>query len=615
MCGIAGFVNPDKSLHDLQQMTRCLSNRGPDDEGYFFEDGVGLGHRRLSIIDLSDAGHQPMCFDNLVIIFNGEIYNYKEVKSVLEKNGYNFQSSSDTEVVIKAFHCWKEKSVDHFIGMFAYAIYDKDTKELYLFRDRIGVKPLYYYHQGNSFAFCSELKAFKKYLDINERGQLEEYGVSSFFRYGYISNNRSIIKNVFKIPPAHYLKYSSGAISVNRYWQVTFDEGEVFQQRSENDLLDELESITVSAFKYRMVSDVPVGVFLSAGIDSSLVAAVLSKHFGQISTFTIGFAEKEYDESADAKKIATFLDTIHTEAVLRPDKGREILSHFYDIYDEPHGDVSCVPTTFVSALAKSKGMKVVLSADGGDELFGGYSRYTATISRWQQIEKKGKLFSSFMRRNLNLMSQFTSIDKAYKYDRFRSILEQRDFSTFYQMIIRTNSEEELAALVPSYQPAFDKIKAGKALNQMMEWDFDHYLPDNNLVKVDRATMYNSVEGREPFLDHRLIEFAAKLPLEYKIRGKTTKYLLKRLLGRYLPGELYDLPKRGFGAPLQQWLRNDYEEDIRNVFHSSAFENPCLDRKRVLAFVDRYNKKKKVNMVTMWNLYSFQKWYLKWNNNE
>ncbi len=612
MCGIAGFINSQKSLHDLQGMTRCLAHRGPDDEGYFFEDGVGLGHRRLSIIDLSATGHQPMLFEDLVIIFNGEIYNYAEVRKLLEKQGYCFQSSSDTEVVIKAFHCWKEKSLDHFIGMFAYAIYDKKKKELYLFRDRVGVKPLYYYQQDNSFAFCSELKAFKKYLGPEERSQLDEEAVSSFFRFGYVSNNRSILKNVFKLPPAHYLKYRDGRISLHQYWGVSFDEDEEMKHRAENDLLDELEDLAVSAFKYRMVSDVPVGVFLSAGIDSSLVAAVLSKHFGQISTFTIGFAEKDYDESADAKKIAAYLNTNHTEAILDPVKGQEILSHFYDIYDEPHGDTSCVPTTFVSALAKKNGVKVVLSADGGDELFGGYARYPATLSRWRQTQKKGKLFSRFLQQNFKIIQGIAPVDTGYKYDRFNSILDQKDFSSFYQMILRPNAENELATVVPDYQPSFDTIHATDPFNQMMEWDFHHYLPDNNLVKVDRATMYNSIEGREPFLDHRLIEFAARLPMEYKIRGNVTKYLLKKLLGRYLPNELYDLPKKGFAAPLQQWFRNNYEKDIQEIFHPEVFENGYLDKDEVLRFVHRYHKKKNVNMVTMWGLYSFQKWYNKWN---
>jgi asparagine synthase (glutamine-hydrolysing) len=613
MCGIAGFIDSRKTLQDLQQMTRCLSHRGPDDEGYFFDEGVGLGHRRLSIIDLSASGHQPMFFENLVIIFNGEIYNYKEIRTILERKGYSFQSSSDTEVVIKAFHCWREKFLDHFIGMFAFSIYDKKEKSLYLFRDRVGVKPLYYYHKGNNFAFCSELKAFKQYIDPEEKKELNPEAISCFFRFGYISNGYSIIKDVFKLPPGHFLKYQNNKIDIKQYWQVCFEENGNVKKIKENDLLDELESLSVSAFKYRMVADVPVGVFLSAGIDSSLVAAVLSKHAGQIQTFTIGFAEKDFDESADAKKIAAHLGSVHTEAVLYPEKGQEILSHFYDIYDEPHGDNSCVPTTFVSALAKSKGVKVVLSADGGDELFGGYSRYTGSLSRWEQIRKTGKLFPRFLQQNFKMMQGLASVDTGYKYNRFNSILSQKDFPSFYQMILRPNSEEELSALINNYHPHTDKINASEPFNQMMEWDFYHYLPDNNLVKVDRATMYNSIEGREPFLDHRLIEFAAKLPLEYKIRGGTTKYLLKKLLGRYLPKELYDLPKRGFGAPIQQWLRNNYEKDIRAIFHPSVFENPYLNREEVLAFVNRYHKKKNINMVTMWWLYSFQKWYNKWNN--
>ena len=304
MCGIAGFIDSQKILPDLQRMTRCLNNRGPDDEGYYFEHGVGLGHRRLSIIDLSSSGHQPMFFKDLVIIFNGEIYNYKEIKKDLEKEGYCFESSSDTEVVIKSFHCWKEKCVDRFIGMFAFALYNKADQSIYLFRDRVGVKPLYYYHQKGKFAFASEMKAFKSYLDADEVSQLNTKSLSLFFQLGYIAGNDSIIENVKKLPPGHYLQLRKGNLSIHEYWNVNFNENNDWLDRKEEEVLDELENIIKEAFCYRMVSDVPVGVFLSAGIDSSLVAAVLRKNYGEIETFTIGFDDPAFDESKEAAEIA-----------------------------------------------------------------------------------------------------------------------------------------------------------------------------------------------------------------------------------------------------------------------------------------------------------------------
>lgn len=611
MCGITGFIDNARSLSDLNAMTESLAHRGPDDHGYYCSNGVGLGHRRLSIIDLSDAGHQPMTFNKKLIIYNGEIYNYAEVKKQLELEGYTFTSSSDTEVIIKAFDCWKEKCVDRFIGMFAFAIYDPADDSLYLFRDRVGVKPLYYYFNEGRFAFASELKSFKHYLSDEEKHQLNPLAISSFFRYGYISNNRSILKNVFKVPPGHFLVYKNNSVSIQKYWSVEFTEDFSIHNRNEEDILDELESIVVSAFKYRMVADVPVGVFLSAGIDSSLVASVLSKHYGAISTFTIGFKEKGFDESADAKKIAAFLKTSHNEAVLGPEKAQEIIDHFYDIYDEPHGDYSCVPTSFVSALAKSKGMKVVLSADGGDELFGGYDRYTAYANRWNQLQRAGKFPKELAYAGLSHAASLTSYEPSYRFDRFKSIVSQKEFSRFYQSILRANSNKELGELLKMDKYIPDEVVATDVYNQMMEWDFYHYLPNNNLVKVDRATMYNNIEGREPFLDHRLIEFAAKLPIDYKIKNGVKKYLLKKLLNRYLPKELYDLPKRGFGAPLELWLKKELEKDIAVTFDPKTFHNEYLNESAVLKMIQRYKQKSNVNMVTIWYLYSFQKWYNKW----
>ncbi|MFT3676138.1 MAG: asparagine synthase (glutamine-hydrolyzing) [Chitinophagaceae bacterium] len=613
MCGIAGFIDERSNLQDLQDMTRRLSNRGPDDEGYFFQAPVGLGHRRLSIIDLSEGGHQPMHFENLIIVFNGEIYNYKEIRKELETLGYSFLSSSDTEVVLKSFHRWKEKAVERFIGMFAFAIFDKEEQELWLFRDRIGVKPLYYMNAGNRFAFASELKAFRSYLSSDERSQLDTEATSAFFRLGYVSNNRSILKSVRKLPAGHYLRFRNGVATISPYWTVHFEEDKSMLSRKEDDILDELEELVISAFRYRMVADVPVGVFLSAGIDSSLVAAVLSRHHGTIHTFTVGFREKGFDESADAKRIAEFLKTQHTDAILEADKGQEILSRFYDIYDEPHGDNSCVPTTFVSQLARSAGVKVVLSADGGDELFGGYTRYLNYFQQWNRLQQRGSLINKSAAAGLAFARHLMPSDRSYRFDRFRMILQQKRFSDFYQSILRPNSDLELQHLVQGYQPEYDSVSSIEPYNQMMEWDFHRYMVDNNLVKVDRATMYNSIEGREPFLDHRLIEFAARLPLQYKINGNTTKYLLKKLLGRYLPGELYNLPKRGFSAPLKTWMRNNYEKDIARIFHPDNFNNPYLQRDAVLKFIKRYQEKKAVNMVTLWYLYSFQKWTNKWLN--
>jgi asparagine synthase (glutamine-hydrolysing) len=611
MCGIAGFIDKTQSQEDLAFMTRAICNRGPDDEGFYLEGGIGLGHRRLSIIDLSESGHQPMFFDDLILIFNGEIYNYQEIRKELEAKGYQFISHSDTEVLLKAFRCWGTSFVERFIGMFAFALYDKKDKTLYLYRDRVGVKPLYYYAKNNRFAFGSELKALRQYLDLSHDSRLNDEAVSLFFQLGYIAGNDAIVDGVKKVPPGHFLKYANGHISLHKYWDVSFNPDPSWENRKDDDVLDELEQIIISAFSYRMVADVPVGVFLSAGIDSSLVAAVLRKHHGAIKTFTIGFKEAEFDESVQAAEIAAYLKTDHHSAILGPEKALQILQQFYNIYDEPHGDNSCVPTTFVSSLAKSHGAKVVLSADGGDELFGGYSRYTEYYNRWKQVNRfagAGRMASAAMFRTLGTI---TGGDRGNKLHRFADLMGKKEFHEFYQAIMFSSSKKERRSLLPNYREVIFDIKGNNLQSQMMDFDFRHYLVNNNLVKVDRATMFNSIEGREPFLDHRIIEFSAKLPNHFKIRNGVKKYILRKLLGRYLPEHLCNLPKRGFGAPLQQWIQHNFKDNLHDIFIKSPVDNPYLDKKYLHQMLDGYFKDKPTNMVLLWLTYSFQLWYKKW----
>ena len=613
MCGLAGFVDRSADRAMIERMTAAIRRRGPDDSGIYLEDGVGLGHRRLAIIDLSPAGHQPMAFGDLITVFNGEIYNFREVEKELEARGYSFTSSSDTEVLLKAFHCWGPRCVDRFIGMFAIAIWDKATRTMYLIRDRAGVKPLYYYNQGDRLAFGSELGSLKPYLTPAERGAIDMSAISEFLSFGYISGGLSIIESVKKVPQGHYLTFREGRLEIHRYWDVEFHEERAWLDRSEEDLLDELEDLVVSAFRYRMVADVPVGVFLSAGIDSSLVAAVLAKHHGQLSTFTIGFNEPGYDESADARKIAAYLGTDHHEAVLSAGKAGKILDHFYDIYDEPHGDNSCVPTTFVSELAKSQGMKVVLSADAGDELFGGYMRYVETLDRWKQIGKLGGIGRASGAGLARAAAAMAPGALPEQLERYADLLSAKSFIGFSQTKLQATSFERYSALFPAFTNRQTAGGEGALLNQLGEWDFKRYMVDDILVKVDRATMYHSIEGREPFLDHRLVEFAAKLPVSFKIRNGETKYLLKKLLGRYLPEALYKLPKRGFAAPLNMWVRDFYQARFVEVLERLS---PALfDRREVNTLLDRYRRGKNVNYSLLWLLFSFQSWHDKWTARE
>jgi asparagine synthase (glutamine-hydrolysing) len=613
MCGLAGFVDPTKDASVLERMTASIARRGPDDFGLYLEDGVGLGHRRLSIIDLSPAGHQPMRFENLMTVYNGEIYNYREIAQELIARGYSFESSSDTEVVLKAFHCWGPQCVERFIGMFAIAIYDLAAKTMYLIRDRAGVKPLYYYFREGRLGFGSELKCFKPYLSRAERSSIDRAALSDFFSFGYVSGESSIIEHVRKVPPAHYLIFRHGKMEAHRYWDVSFAENRAWMRRSEDDLLDELDALVISASKYRMVADVPVGVFLSAGVDSSLVTAVLTRHYGQLKTFTIGFEEAGFDESADARKIANHLGTDHVESVLTSAKAYEILGHFYDIYDEPHGDHSCIPTTYVSELARDAGVKVVLSADAGDELFGGYARYLDFTRRWSQVRRLGGPGRKAAAAMMRALSALSGPDAALKLNRYRELFGNSNFVSFYQNMMLPAASADLAAIFPDYRSPLTRGPEGEALNRMCEWDFKKYMVDDILVKVDRATMYHSIEGREPLLDHRLVEFAAQLPLTYKIRGGETKYLLKRLLGRYLPESLYRLPKRGFGAPLHTWIRDFYGDSFAQVVENG--KGGLFDPAGVRPLLDRYRRGKPINYTLLWYLFSFQSWYDKWMSDD
>jgi asparagine synthase (glutamine-hydrolysing) len=604
MCGIAGFVDPAGDMALLRSMTLRVSRRGPDDEGYFLDDGVGLGHRRLSIIDLSPGGHQPMEVDDLVITFNGEIYNYREVRSELEQSGQRFSSESDTEVILKAFRRWGPSCVERFIGIFAMAIYDRKERALYLFRDRAGVKPLYVYWKGGRLAFGSELRCFQPYLNASERSAISSAALSEFFAFGWIGSELSILENVCKVPPAHYLRVQGGRLERHRYWDVAFEPDDSWESRSEEDLLDELEALAISAFSYRMVADVPVGVFLSSGVDSSLVAAILSKHHGRIHTFTVGFGEAAYDESQNARRIAKHLGTTHAESRLDSATGFDILKRFADIYDEPFGDTSGVPTTFVSELAKTAGMKVVLSGDGGDELFGGYDRYTQFVERWRQSRAIGSVGRLAARTGFGAAG-------SGRFNRYSDLLRHDDFVAFYQNMRMDSSVRELTEVVPAFREPPAAPASGDLLAIMSEWDFKRYLTDSNLVKVDRATMFHSVEGREPFLDQRLIEFGAKLPSRFKIRNGETKYLLKRLLARYLPEELCRLPKRGFAVPLREWIRDHYHREF--IDRLATVDPGIFDRSAVLALLDRYRRDRPVNYSLLWQIFSFQAWHDSWTS--
>ncbi len=622
MCGIAGFYSAPVDQGQIDALIKSLHHRGPDDQRFYTKDDVGLIHTRLSIIELSELGSQPYKFENLILVFNGELYNYKEVREELKQLGYSFRSNSDTEVLIKAFHCWAEKCLDHFIGMFAFGIYNETTDEIFLARDRVGVKPLYYSFQQGQLYFASELEALSAF-GISKEINLD--AVSLYFRFGFIPHHLSIFKSVSKLEAGHYLKISKQGITKKKYWDLKY---EIIEGQKEEKWLDELEALLISAFRYRMVSDVPVGVFLSGGIDSSLLTAILQKHYGNIHSFTIGFEEADFDESIYAKNVAEFLQTNHVQKVLKLDEARKLLQDFYSIYDEPFADTSGIPTACVTHLAKENGMKVVLSADGGDELFGGYSHYQKALSLFRKfnllpsglrhtISKGTKvLFPSTLRKNIY------PLNAEHKFYALEEIMCTEDSATFFEALLANQSMDEIGKMIGSTSKGTMGFlnKDLSPLQAMMAWDFSYYLPDDLLVKVDKATMFHSIECRDPFLDHRLVEFSLLIPEDLKIRDGKGKYLLRKLLKRYVPETYFERKKQGFSIPIFAWFSKELDEMFdQYLSFDKLSEIPFFDAREIQREHSKYRYYKKrgkqYNIEKMWRILSFMLWWDKFMKHE
>ncbi|MEO6838836.1 MAG: asparagine synthase (glutamine-hydrolyzing) [Ginsengibacter sp.] len=632
MCGIAGFIdfNNSSSLEILKDSTNVLSHRGPDGYGYeFFQENnfqLGLGHRRLSIIDLSSAAGQPMWYKNYCIIFNGEIYNYAEIKTELENIGHQFISHSDTEVILHAWEQWKEKMVQKFIGMFAFVIYDKEKNQLFCFRDRAGVKPFYYYWHNGLFLFASELKSFHKHPAFKK--EINKQALHQFLQYGYIMAPLSIFIDSYKLPPGHFLYFniSLSNFEIVKYWHVYDAYNKPKLDISESEAKRRTEELLISACSYRMVADVPVGIFLSGGYDSTAITALLQLNQKEkLKTFTIGFYEEDHNEANYAKKVAEYLKTDHAEYYCTTKEAQEILPDIPFFCDEPFGDSSIIPTTLVSKLAR-KDVTVALSADAGDEIFGGYKKYPLALDFFKKIDKlpfkrsAGKLLKYIPD---SLLNQFTKSQAvSVKKKRISDLLQNSNISTpviMDQLLSLAYSNDQLQFLfaenIIKPETLFDKpeeIKSLADLDKMLAVDYKTYLPDDILVKVDRAGMSVSLEGREPLLDHRLIEFVAQLPEEFKIKNGDKKYLLKQIVNDYVPAKLMDRPKMGFGVPVFDWLRNELKYYIDEYMSEEAFKKHGLFKMEEIQAITHHflNGDKNYNSL-FWYLLVFQMWYKKW----
>ncbi len=608
MCGIAGFLSfvENNSFFDknlLVAMTTALAHRGPDAAGYFFEDNqnndnnnhaiCGLGHRRLSILDLSEVANQPMYAQNerYVMVFNGEVFNYQEIKQELPTHILqNLKTSSDSEIILELFSLMGNACVRLFNGMFVMVIYDKQTQKITIFRDRMGVKPLYYFYDNQadkkSFAFASELKSLQK---LPLKHEIDRSAVADFLHLGYIPAPKSIYKNIFKMPTASILEIDKNGLNIHNYWNI-FDKIDNknnqtnFLYQDENRAKTELKRLLQSSVSYRLIADVPVGVFLSGGIDSSLVAALATEqaqaqNSPQMKTFSIGFAENKFNEAQFAAKVAKFLHTDHHEFIVSTQEAKNLIPKLIDIYDEPYADSSAVPTLLVSALAR-KHVTVALGGDGGDELFLGYGMYDwakrlqnpllkpfkSIISKILQLkkttafQKASSLFegdfndnsSNFANKNNASFEQMLHIFSQEQF--YFSKKEIKDILKLKNVVSDMNNDVFNDKFSNNLSDKLAKINPPEFRQSV--FDMCSYLPDDLLVKVDRATMQYALEARVPLLDYRVVEFALQLSPKLKYKNGERKYLLKQLLYDYVPKSYFERPKQGFSIPLIQWLRTD-----------------------------------------------------------
>lgn len=631
MCGIAGFrVLGDRrsSPEELGAALTALRHRGPDDSGEWVgpDRRVGLGQRRLAIVDLSAFGHQPMtsACGQWIMVFNGEVYNFRDLRAELEPLGHRFPGTGDSEVILAAIAQWGLAAVDRFIGMFAIALWHVPTQTLHLVRDRLGVKPLYYHWDGQRLFFGSELKALRAFGGWTP--EIDREAMVDYLRFGYIADPRTIYRQVFKLPPAHRLELSgNGTLSVHRYWDASAHAGRRADGQEEA-LTDELEALMVDAFKLRMIADVPVGVFLSGGVDSSVVAALLQKHGGQqIKTYTIGFDVPAFDESPYAAEVAKYLGTEHHSRILRVDDAKALLPRWGDLYDEPFGDESGIPTFMVSQVAAEQ-VKVVLSADGGDELFSGYNGYTTVMEQWNRVRGLPAMPRALVGSAAGALG--TAGDwltgggaqdglgrrLTHRFTRIGERLGARSIGEFYEASLSHYRDAELDALLgqsPRTRLNADAY-AGADGEKLCLWDMHHYMPGDVLTKVDRATMAVSIEGREPLIDHRLVEFAVSLPFHLRRGPLGPKHLLKKVLYRHVPRELVERPKRGFGVPVKQWLAGDLKSLVNDHLNPSRIKAQGLfDPQRVERYLARLRGGDTSVRQRVWLLLAFQMWHARW----
>ena len=628
MCGIAGFsqFNQVKAKQQtLVEMSDAIFHRGPDAGGEYIDDDIALCHRRLSIIDLSDAGVQPMSSfdDKYVIAFNGEIYNFLELRTTLQAEGYEFNTHTDTEVILALYSKYGETCLEHLNGMFAFALWDKEKKELFVARDRMGKKPLYYYFDNKNIFFASELKSLLVLPNIPRN--IREDAVYDFFAYQYIPDPKTIFENIYKLEPGHFITVNANGFKKTEYWDISFVQT---SNDSEEKLKADLTEFIDDCTKQRMISDVPLGAFLSGGVDSSGIVALMAKNSeSAITTCSIGFDDEKYNEVDFARSVAEQYKTNHHEFTVHQNVKDE-LNHIVGFFDEPFADPSLIPTYFVSELAKQK-VTVAVAGDGGDEVFAGYEKYSVDNVENQLRQK----FPSIVRRYIfPPLAKLAGCIKARPFRRAKSLLTSLSVEPAMGFYI-TNSfitddiwnnlvNEKMKSNLNGYHPskitidAYHKADGPDHLSKVLYTDMKTYLPGGILVKVDRMSMANSLEVRAPILDYKLVEFAATIPSKFKFNNGEKKYILKEIFKPFLSDDILYRKKMGFSVPLAEWLRGDLKEIVEDcLFNREAGLVSYFKQEIIHKMWQQHQKKELDYSAPLWSMLMFQMWWDKYMKTE
>ena len=611
MCGIAGLLslgNKPVFEEEVQTMCDAMVHRGPNDAGYYSADRIALGMRRLSIIDLA-GGHQPVHNEDKTVwvVFNGEIYNFKTLRAALERQGHKFYTDTDTEVIVHLYEQYGERCVEKMRGMFAFAVWDTRRKSLLLARDRLGIKPLFYTAAGGRLAFGSELKVLLQLPEVERRLNWES--VNHLFSTMCTPSTESIVEGVHKLKPGHILTASvKDGIRVREYWDVVFDPD---YGKTEQYFIERLRDLLEQSVRLRLIADVPLGAFLSGGVDSSTVVATISRiGSGRLKTFSIGFAEQEYNELQYARQVAQQFDTDHHELVLEPNV-LDIIDDLAWYLDEPFGDSSAIPTYMVSKLA-SEHVTVVLSGDGGDELFAGYDRYLV-----ERRERRRDNIPAPLRQAAGFIGH--AMREGMKGRNFLRHLALNGAERYFDAGMLFGNSQKASLFAPdAYREIQNRdslafwrgfLQKGRLnwLSGLQYVDIKNYLPNDILTKVDRMSMAHSIEARVPLLDHKFVEFAATIPPELKLKGVTSKYIFKKAMEGILPNEILYRPKRGFAVPLSQWFRGKLSPFMRDLLLSRRSIERGIFNKSYLERLIEMNDRGRPLDLQLWTLITFELW--------